>query len=377
MKTLSTLLVLSTLLCACKPGSGQSIRFSTANVVRGDLRAYVTATGTLSAVVSVDVGSQVSGLIVALNADYNSPVKKGDLVAEIDDSIYEAKVKEAEGELDSARAMVKLKQQSLARKQSLVPIRAATQLDLDQAVAELAQAEASVKIKAAMLDRARVDLGYCRIVAPVDGLVVSRKVDLGQTVAAAMTTPVLYTIAQDIKQMNIVASVSEADVGNVKMGQMVEFSVDAFPDDVFEGKVSQVRMAPKTKENVVTYETIIAVDNREQKLFPGMTADVTILVSERTRVLKMPNTALRFTPPDGVSLLAGEAKKLRRREQLAYVLSPDGKQLQPIVVTTGITDSTDTEILAGADEQTRVVTSATGLAKGSGFPPNDGPPPAL
>lgn len=375
MKSLLCIISVSFLVASCKPGGPQSIRFGTASMTRGDLRSYVTATGTLSAVVSVDVGSQVSGRIVTLNADYNSPVKKGDLVAEIDTAIYRARVKEAEGDLASSRATVRLKQQSLERKRALVPIRAATQLDLDQAIAELAQAEASVMIKEAALDRAQVDLSYCRIVAPVDGIVISRKVDLGQTVAAAMTTPVLYTIAQDIKKMHIIASVSEADIGHIQVGQSVDFNVDAFPDDPFQGTVTQVRMAPTTKENVVTYETVIAVDNQQQKLFPGMTADVSILVAERFDVLKIPNTALRFTPPEEASVIAWSADQLKRRQQWVYTLSADGKQLQAVVVTTGITDNTDTEIIEGIDPAAKVVVSATGLTKASGFPPSDGPPP--
>ncbi len=229
---------------------------------------HVTASGTLSAVVSVDVGSQVSGKITALYADFNSPVKKGQLVAEIDPSVYEAALRQAEGDLASAKADVTLKRQNLERKKILAPQRAASQLDLDQATAELAQAEAAVIIKQAALDSARANLGYCKITAPVDGIVISRKVDLGQTVIAAMTTPVLFTIAQDITKMNISASVSEADIGQVKDGQPVDFTVDAFPDEVFHGKVTQVRKAPTTTQNVVTYETIITVDNPGAKTFP-------------------------------------------------------------------------------------------------------------
>jgi HlyD family secretion protein len=167
---------------------------------------------------------------------------------------------------------------------------------VEQAVAELTQAEATVTIKEATLDQAKTDLGFCRITAPVDGIVVTRKVDVGQTVVAAMSTPVLFTIAQDIKKMRITATVSEADIGGVKKGNKVNFTVDAFPDDVFSGDVVQVRIAPTTTENVVTYETLIDVENPEQRLFPGMTADVSILTAERNDVLKVPNTALRFTP---------------------------------------------------------------------------------
>ncbi len=245
----------------------------------------------------MDVGSQVSGKISALYADFNSPVTKGQLVAEIDPVVYQAALRQAEGDLASAKATVTLKRQNLERKKILAPLKAASQLDLDQAVAELAQAEASVVIKEAVLQSAQANLDYCKITAPVDGIVISRKVDQGQTVIAAMTTPVLFTVAQDISKMNISTTISEADIGQVKEGQPVEFTVDAFPDEVFKGTVTQVRKSPTTTQNVVTYETIISFDNPQQKLFPGMTADVSVLVSDHQDALTIPNIALRYSPP--------------------------------------------------------------------------------
>ncbi len=256
-------------------------------------------------------------------------------------------MRQAQGELASAQADVKLKQQNLERKKTLLPLKAVSQLDLDQAVAELAQAEATVVIRKASLESAQANLGYCKITAPVDGIVISRKVDVGQTVAAAMTTPVLFTIAQDITKMNISATVSEADIGQVKDGQPVDFTVDAFPDDVFHGTVTQVRKSPTTTQNVVTYETIIAVDNPEQKLFPGMTADVSILVAERKDVLKIPNTALRYTPPAGAKFEQTPPAKLERNQRLVYSPGGNGTLLKPVVVKAGITDGVDTEILEG------------------------------
>ena len=230
----------------CAPLGGGPAKYETSPVVRGDIVQRVTASGTLSAVVSVDVGSQVSGKISALSVDFNFPVKKGRLVAEIDPTVYEASLRQAEGELASAQANVTLKRQNLERKKILAPQRAASQWDLDQATAEVAQADASVIIKQAAVDSARANLSYCKITAPVDGIVISRKVDLGQTVIAAMSTPVLFTIAQDITKMNICASVSEADIGQVKDGYPVDFTVDAFSDEVFHGQVTQVRKAPTT-----------------------------------------------------------------------------------------------------------------------------------
>jgi HlyD family secretion protein len=372
--------LLAAVVCvACHPMGRSSPQYQTAPVTRGDLLQHVTATGSLSAVVSVDVGSQVSGKISHLYADFNSGVKKGQLVAEIDPTLYAAALRQAQGDLASARADVILKRQNLKRKNILVPLRAASQLDLDQATAELAQAEASVMIKEAAVESAQANLGYCRITAPVDGIVISRKVDIGQTLIAAMTTPVLFTIAQDITKMNITADVSEADVGRVRAGEAVDFSVDAFPDELFHGEVSQVRRAATVTQNVVTYQTIIAVKNPGERLFPGMTADVSILVAERRNVLMVSNAALRYTPPEGVAFEQSPPKKLPRSQQLVYELAADGLKLRPVIVQTGVTDGVDTEIAAGVVEGTALVTSTPVAATttgvfGSAPPP---PPPAL
>ena len=373
MKTQIALLALLVAVSACKP-SGNASRYETAPATHGDIVQHVTASGNLSAVVSVDVGSQVSGKVLALHADYNSPVTKGQLVAEIDPTVYEAALRQAEGELASAKADVTLKQQKLERKKILVPLKAASQLDLDQAIAELAQAEATVAIKQAVLASAKANLDYCKITAPVDGVVIARKVDAGQTLNAGMNTPVLFTIAQDITKMNISAAVSEADIGQVRASQPVDFSVDAFPDETFHGAVTQVRKAPITTQNVVTYETIIAVDNPEQKLFPGMTADVSILVSERKGVLKIPNTALRYTPPDNALYEQKPSEKLARNQRLVY--TTDGAKLKPVAVKAGITDGVDTEIVDGLSERMSVVTSTlttTAKAGGFGSPPPQAP----
>jgi HlyD family secretion protein len=360
------------ILAGCKPSAGTT-RYETTPVARGKIVKHVTASGVLSAVVSVDVGSQVSGKVSALYADFNSQVKKGQRVAEIDPSIYQAAMRQAEGDLASAKAEVTLKRQNLERKKILLPLKAASQLDLDQATAELAEAEATVVIKEAALQSAQANLDYCKITAPVDGIVIARDVDLGQTLAAAMTTPVLFTIAQDISKMNIKADVSEADIGQVKEAQAVDFTVDAFPDEVFHGTVTQVRKSPTTTQNVVTYQVVIAVDNPEQKLFPGMTADVAILVAERANALSIPNTALRYTPPDKAVYDGAPPKTLQRKERLVYTTSADGAKLKPVVVKAGISDGASTEILEGLTDQAKVVTSnLSAETKSGGF----GPPPS-
>lgn len=366
-----SLLTVVTSGCTPKPGANS---YTTAPVTRGDLLQYVTASGTLSAVVSVDVGSQVSGKISSLKADFNDHVKKGQLIAEIDPTVYQAQSRETQGELASAKAEVVLKRQNLERKKILAPQKAASQLDLDQATAELAQAEANVVIKQATLDSAEANLGYCKITSPVDGIVISRKVDVGQTLAAAMSTPILFTIAQDITKMHISASVSEADIGQVNVGQPVNFKVDAFTDEVFHGKVIQVRKAANTTSNVVTYDTIIDVDNPEQKLFPGMTADVSILVAERKSVLKISNAALRYSPPATTSYDSPPPTKLAIGQRLAYAPADNGKKLKAIVVKTGISDGVDTEILDGVNEGLALVTStASGARPAGGFGGPDGP----
>lgn len=363
---------LAVLLTGCDQQDAAAFTFETAPLTRGDLAQQVTASGTLSAVVSVDVGSQVSGKISALNADFNSSVQQGDLVAEIDPRIYTAIVSQAEGELASARASALLKKQNLERKRVLVPKQAATELDLEEAVAELAQAEAAVTIREAALQRARVDLGYCKITAPVDGIVISRLVSLGQTVAATMTTPVLFTIAQDITKMHIKASIAESDIGMVRLGQGVRFTVDAFPDEEFSGSVSQVRMAPVVTSNVVTYDTMITLDNPEKKLFPGMTADVAVLVAERRGALKIPNAALRFNPPEGTKYSRQAPEKIARSERLVYLLGPDGRTLAPVAVKVGITDNLDTEVLSGLHEGAKVITTSVPVPKKGLF---GAPPP--
>jgi HlyD family secretion protein len=367
-------------LAGCLRSSHKGPAYEFTTLSRGNILEHVTASGSLSAVVSVDVGSQVSGKITHLYVDYNSPVRKGQLVAEIDPTVYEAQLQQAQGDLASARADVTLKHQNLVRKQVLVPLKAASQLDLDQATAELAQSEATITIKEAALHSATANLGYCKITAPVDGIVIARKVDEGQTVIAAMSTPVLFTVAQDITKMNITADISEADIGQVKTGQDVEFGVDAFPNEVFHGKVSQVRKSPTTTQNVVTYQTIIAVNNPEQKLFPGMTADVSILVLQRDNVLRAPNSALRYSPPDTAIFTTAPPKQLERAQQLAYVLQTDNTTLAPKIVRTGATDGVQTEIVSGLAQGDRVVTATlnSGAAATAQFgQPNGGPPPPM
>jgi HlyD family secretion protein len=265
---------------------------------RANVTQAVTATGTLQPVVTVDVGSQISGIIDKVLVDYNSNVKKGDVVAHIDAATYESRLRSAEAELSNAKASQKLAQLNADRSATLQKNGLVPQSDLDQALAQLAQADAQVQIRSASVENAKIDLSRCTIYSPVDGIVLSRQVDVGKTVAASFNTPVLFTIANDLTKMRIVGAIAEADIGNVNVGQPVNFTVDAFPNRQFRGRVSLIRNSPITLQNVVTYETIIDVNNDDQKLRPGMTANVSVIVAQRTGTLRVPNNALRVRLPD-------------------------------------------------------------------------------
>jgi HlyD family secretion protein len=376
------LAVAALLLCfpACHNTDGQAALYETAPVKKGDITQLVTASGTLNALVSVDVGSQISGRIQTLNADFNSKVKKGDIVAEIEPDIYQAALNQCAGEVQSAKAALQLAKLTAERKRSLVAQKAGTQADMDKADADYEQAQATVIIQQALKDRAQADLDHCRIVAPVDGIVISRKVDVGQTVAAAMTTPVLFTMAQDITKMHIIASVSEADIGQVAVGQSVDFSVDAFPDEVFHGEVSQVRKSATTTNNVVTYDTVIDVENPEQKLFPGMTAEVSIYVAKRQGILTVPNAALRYAPPDTAKFEKTDVSiaKVPRGSRTVYLPETHGPTLKVAVVKIGVTDGINSEVLSGLHEGDLVATATIPVKSGGPFggpPPEKKPPP--
>jgi HlyD family secretion protein len=273
-------------------------QYQTATVTRGDLTQMVTATGTLNPVTNVTVGSQISGIIQTLYADWNSPVKANQVVAQLDPATYKASVAQAQGDLANAKANLELNAIEAKRASELYTNNLIAESDFDTAMANLHQAQAMVQIKQASLDNANVNLSRCTIYSPVDGTVISRNVDVGQTVAASLSAPTLFVIANDLSQMQIDANVSEADIGNVEEGQNVTFTVDAFPDRKFTGRVRQIRNSPTTVQNVVTYDAVIDVGNPDLKLRPGMTANASIITAERDGVLKMPNAALRFRLPE-------------------------------------------------------------------------------
>ncbi|MEY2541683.1 MAG: HlyD family secretion protein [Verrucomicrobiota bacterium] len=361
-------------------GSGD-VNYQTAPVARGPLTQAVTATGTLNPVVNVQVGSQVSGNIQKLFADFNSKVKAGDVVAQIDPVLFQATVIQAEGDLASAQAGLELAKVNAVRTQDLVAKQNSAKADLDQAMATLHQAEANVKIKQGALDKAKADLDHCRITSPVDGEVISRSVDVGQTVAASLQAPVIFTIANDLTKMQIDSNVAEADVGVVTVDQDVDFTVDAFPYRTFHGKVVQVRNAPITVQNVVTYDTVIGVNNADLKLKPGMTANVSIIVAHVDNALQIKNAAFRFRPADatpapnpsagprtGTGPRSGGAPRDRpRNERTIYILS--GGKPKPVQIKVGISDGIVTEVTEGLKEGDRVVTAAINTASPSQSPP--------
>jgi HlyD family secretion protein len=275
--------------------------YTTTTVARGEITQVITATGQLDAVLSVDVGSQISGLIQKLHVDFNSPVKKGDLLVEIDPATYEQRLRQAEANLASTEASNKLQRLNTERTKELRAKNLVSQQEFDQAVAQLQQSEAQLLTSKATVENARVDLARCKIMSPIDGVVISKQTEEGKTVAASLNAPVLFTIANDLGKMQITAAVGETDIGSVQVGQPVNFTADAFPNRSFKGVVTQVRNAPKTVSNVVSYDTIISVDNRDLKLRPGMTANVSIVVAKRENVLRVPNSTLRVRMPEGLA----------------------------------------------------------------------------
>jgi HlyD family secretion protein len=266
-------------------------------VSKGDLTVYVTATGTISAVISVDVGTQVSGIVTKLYADFNSVVKAGQLIAKIDTTFLYQSVKDADASLDRAKAQYADSKRTYEREKGLYAKGLESEMNYSAALTAYQSNSAALKQAVASLDRAKINLAYATIFAPIDGVVVNRAVNVGQTVAASFSSPTLFTIANDLRRMQIQTTVDESDIGRVSIGQQAAFTVDAYAEDNFSGVVSQIRLAPQSIQNVVNYIVIIDVNNDQLKLMPGMTANVKILVANASDVLKVSNLALRFQPP--------------------------------------------------------------------------------
>jgi len=368
---------------------------TTAVVSRGDVVQSVKATGTLEAVTTVQVGSQVSGTIASLQADFNSQVKKGQVIARLEPSLFQAQVDQARATLvklqaDAQRAQVALQDAQVQQRRSetlgsqqLLP---ASELDTArvttaQADAALKSAQAQVTQARASLSQAEVNLSHTTITAPIDGIVISRNVDVGQTVAASMQAPVLFTIAQDLRQMQVDASVDEADIGKIAPTQLVSFQVDAYPGKNFAGSVRQVRLAPVVDQNVVSYVTVIDVPNPELQLKPGMTANVAITIAHADDVLKVPNAALRFRPDEATLQAHGQSAQARpgqaagRTRGTRQVWVMNGETLTPVTVQTSVNDGTTTAITGGSlQEGAHVVTGVVQTAAATSQQPGGGSP---
>ncbi len=342
-------------------GSG----FATATISRGNLRQVVTATGEIQPLNTINVGSQVSGTIEAIYVDYNSKVKKGDVLLKIEPSVLQASVDEAEASLVSAESQRNYAKSEYERNKALYDDGFISRAELEQSQTTYEQAEQSVNRMRSQYDRAVTNLGYATITSPVDGTVISRQVDVGQTVAASFQTPDLFEIAEDLSKMQIETAVSEADIGMITEGLPVTFTVDAYPTQTFEGTVRQVRLSPTITSNVVVYTVVIDVDNTDLRLKPGMTAFVTILISERTDVWKVQNSALILRNFDGIVENPGDATPA---DHLAIQRMVDGELTVVLVpYEKGLVTATETEIVSDEiQEGDRIIFGQYGLTASSG-----------
>lgn len=351
-------------------------QFATVNISRGDIRQVVTATGEINPVNTVSVGSQVSGTIEELYVDYNSKVKKGDLLLTIEPSVLQASVDEAKASLDAAISQRNYAKSEYLRNKTLYKDGYIARAEMEQSQTTYEQAEQSVKRAQSQYDRAVTNLGYATITSPVDGTVISRKVDKGQTVAASFQTPDLFEIAEDLSKMQIETAVSEADIGMIKEGQRVTFTVDAYTGQTFEGLVRQIRLSPTTTSNVVVYTVVIDVDNSDLRLMPGMTAFVTVIVSEKNDVWKAPNAAFLVRSFDGIVEDAGDATPKTHlaieRGGAAPILVPYEKGLVTATESEIISDQIQTgdKVVVGRVGQASSASKSSGMGgrRGPGGP---------
>jgi HlyD family secretion protein len=345
--------------------------FRTAQVVRTDITERVSATGTLQPVVTSPVGAQVSGIVWKLHADFNSPVKAGQILVELDPALFQNAIAQAEAQLLQAQATVVSTRATAngariawERMESLQLEGVGSMIDLDAARATAAQTAALARSSVAQvaqaratLDRAKLDFQHSIIRSPVDGKVISRNIDVGQAVAATLTAPTLFTIAQDLRHMQVHSAVDEADIGEVVPGQTATFTVDAFRDETFAAVVREVRNAPQTAQNVVTYDVVLDVDNPDEKLRPGMTANVLILIVQKSQVVAVPNEALRFRPSSGPSASAAAKPPPKDARAGPAVYVPEGTIATRTPITLGVTDGTMTEV-EGIEPGRKVIVDA-------------------
>ncbi len=333
--------------------SEKKVTYSSATVQRQNISTSITATGTIEPVTEVEVGTQVSGIIDKIYVDYNSEVKRGQIIAELDKTNLLSKLASAQSNLSNAQSDLNYQKSNYQRYKTLYEKGLVSANDYENAKLSHDKAVQTVKVQQQAVQEAQTNLGYATITAPIDGVVLSKEVEEGQTVASSMTTPTLFIIAQDLTDMRVIADIDEADIGGVQEGQRVSFTVDAFPDDTFNGTVTQVRQQATTSSNVVTYEVVISAPNKDLKLKPGLTANVTIFTMEKNDVLAVPSKAFRFTPNEAI---------MAKDEQVEDVEAPnkvwtlEGKIFKAHAVEVGTTNGTVTEILSGIGEGTNVLT---------------------
>ena len=334
----------------------QKVEFETAKVERQDIHTSITATGTIEPVTSVTVGTQVSGIVAKLYVDYNSIVKKGQVIAELDKTNLISELNRSRADLTSAQSTLNYEQSNFNRYKTLHDKGLVSADEFESARLSYEKARQTVASSRESVRKAETNLGYATITSPIDGVVLSKSVEEGQTVAASFNTPELFTIAQDLTDMRVIADIDEADIGGVQEGQRVSFTVDAFPDDHFEGKVTQVRQQATTSSNVVTYEVVISAPNNDLKLKPGLTANVTIYTFEKNNVLAIPSKALRFTPNEA---LLSKDQKIEDVEAPAKVWTLKDNVFKAHVVEPGTSNGMMTEIVSGLSEGTEILVDFT------------------
>lgn len=339
----------------------QEINYETAKVQRATIGSTVTATGTIEPVTKVEVGTQVSGIISKIYVDYNSEVKKGQLIAELDRTNLMSELASAKSNLEAAGSDLSYQKANHSRMKTLHDKGLVSDDEYETARLSLRQAESTYDMRKEAVAKAQTNLGYAYITSPINGVILSKAVEEGQTVAAGFTTPTLFTIAQDLTDMRVIADVDEADIGDVAEGQKVEFTVDAYPNETFEGQVTQVRQEATTESNVVTYEVVISAPNPSLKLKPGLTANVTIHTLEQPNLLSVPTKALRFTP---TADLLRKGDKIQDCSGNKKVWVREGNVIKAYAVQTGITNGTLTQIVSGVKEGVEVITEIKATVPG-------------
>lgn len=340
--------------CSKKTG----FTYSEAEAAKQDIVNSVTATGTIEPVTSVDVGTQVSGVISKLYVDYNSVVKAGEVIAELDRTNLMSELSSAQASLKSAQSELDYQKTNYERYKALYDKGLISANDFEQARLSYVQAQQRTRQQKESVKKAQTNLGYATITSPIDGVVLSKEVEEGQTVASSFSTPTLFKIARDLTDMRVIADVDEADIGDVKEGQRVTFTVDAFPDDTFEGQVTQVRQEAATESNVVTYEVVISAPNDDLKLKPGLTANVVIFTMEAKDVLAVPSKALRFTPREA---MLNSDETITDTDAKEKVWVKEGSNLKAVAVETGMTNGTLTQITKGLKPGTHVLTEVNAM----------------